>query len=162
MVRVNCFLIRPMCPEDLEALVALWRRSREDGQPWLEARMGRSPSDDRHYFENVIAQQFAVWVACEGQRPLGLLAWRPDEVDQLFVDPPAQGRGVGTALLEKAMALSPAGFTLFTAQRNQRARDFYERRGMRPVAFGISPPPEEEPDVKYAWTPAGLGTERSE
>jgi ribosomal protein S18 acetylase RimI-like enzyme len=60
---------------------------------------------------------------------------------------------VGTALLDKAKELTPAGLTLFTHQRNARARTFYERRGFRAVAFGVSPPPESEPDVKYAWDP---------
>jgi GNAT superfamily N-acetyltransferase len=138
---------------DLAELVALWRRSREDGQPWLEERMARSPADDLSRFRDVVSQQYAVWVACEGGRLVGLLACRPGEVDQLFVDPPDHGRGVGTALLEWAMRESPAGFILYTAQRNQRARDFYERRGLQVVAFGTSGPPELEPDVKYAWNP---------
>ena len=67
------------------------------------------------------------------------------------MDPRCQRRGVGTALLERAKELAPEGLTLFTHQRNERARAFYERRGFRAVQFGVSPPPESEPDVKYAW-----------
>ena len=46
---------------------------------------------------------------------------------------------------------SPEGLTLSTYQRNERARAFYERRGFRAVRYGVSPPPECEPDVEYAW-----------
>jgi ribosomal protein S18 acetylase RimI-like enzyme len=41
---------------------------------------------------------------------------------------------------------------LFTFQRNKAARSFYEKFGFRPVAFGISPAPESEPDVEYLLT----------
>jgi hypothetical protein len=39
----------------------------------------------------------------------------------------------------------------------ERARSFYERRGFRAVQFGVSPPPESEPDVRYAWDPSDGG-----
>ena len=61
--------------------------------------------------------------------------------------------GVGTALLRKAAELSPDGLRLFTFQRNERARSFYEKHGFRVVKFGTSPPPENEPDVEYRWEP---------
>jgi hypothetical protein len=40
---------------------------------------------------------------------------------------------------------------LFTHQRNEKARRFYEARGFVAVRFGMSPPPENEPDVRYEW-----------
>jgi hypothetical protein len=33
------------------------------------------------------------------------------------------------------------------------ARSFYEKHGFFPVRFGISPPPESEPDVLSRWKP---------
>ena len=58
-----------------------------------------------------------------------------------------------TALLDRAKTLSPEGITLYTHQRNENARAFYERRGFEAVEYGVSPPPESEPDVKYRWRP---------
>ena len=81
----------------------------------------------------------------------------PAKVDQLHVEPGSQGRGIGTALLDRAKQLAPEGLTWFTHQRNERARAFYERRGFRAVEFGVSPPPESEPDVRYAWVPTADG-----
>nr|MDJ0788409.1 GNAT family N-acetyltransferase [Myxococcota bacterium] len=69
------------------------------------------------------------------------------------VDPGWQGRGVGTLLMDRAKALRPDGLTVFTFQGNQEARAFYESRGFRVVRLGMSPPPENEPDVEYAWEP---------
>ena len=94
-----------------------------------------------------------VWVAEQKGRLLGLLAVGNSSVDRLYVEPDDQGRGVGTALLDKAKHLFPKGLTLYTHVRNYKARDFYERRGLRAVAYGLSPAPENEPDVKYVWEP---------
>jgi putative acetyltransferase len=140
--------IRRMHADEIEVVVRIWRRSRDASQPWLEARMGHTAEDDLSFFRGTIARENDVWVAVE-REIAGFLAIAGDRLGWLYVDPPAQGRGIGTALLDKAKALSPAGLTLFTHQRNERARAFYERRGFRAVRFGVSPPPESEPDVLY-------------
>jgi ribosomal protein S18 acetylase RimI-like enzyme len=144
--------IRRMQPRELEAVVRMWRRSRDEVQPWLEARMRHSPADDLAFFRDVIARETDVWLAVDGA-PLGLMALRGDFIEQLYVDPSTQRAGVGSALLAHAKSLSPSGLALYTHQKNRRARAFYERFGFRPVAFGTSAPPECEPDVRYAWTP---------
>jgi ribosomal protein S18 acetylase RimI-like enzyme len=60
-------------------------------------------------------------------------------------------RGIASALLEAARARSPSELRLFTFQRNKGAQCFYEHHGFVAVAFGVSPAPELEPDVEYAW-----------
>jgi ribosomal protein S18 acetylase RimI-like enzyme len=140
--------IRRLRDDEVGEVVRLWRRSRDASQPWLEARMGHTSEDDLRFFEGTIARENDVWVAVEGD-VLGFLAIADDRLGWLYVDPPAQGRGIGSALLDKAKALSPSGLTLYTHQRNERARAFYERRGFRVVSFGVRPPPESEPDVLY-------------
>jgi GNAT superfamily N-acetyltransferase len=58
------------------------------------------------------------------------------ELYALYVDPPAQGAGVGAALLEHAIdALREAGcaeVTLWIFSANGHAREFYAARGWRP------------------------------
>ncbi len=142
-----------MEPADLDDVVAVWRRSRDDAQPWLEARMRHTRADDLRFFRDVVARENEVWLAVSEVGVLGLIALRDGFIDQLYVDPRAQRRGVGRSLLEKAMALFPNGLALYTHQWNRRARAFYESFGFRPVAFGVSGPPECEPDVRYAWAP---------
>jgi GNAT superfamily N-acetyltransferase len=142
--------IRRMIAGDVDAVVRLWRRSRDTSQPWLEARMGHTAEDDRRFFEGTIARENDVWVAVDS-RVVGFLAIADDRLGWLYVDADAWGRGVGGALLEKAKALSPRGLTLYTHQRNERARAFYERRGFFAVKFGVSPAPESEPDVLYVF-----------
>lgn len=137
-----------MHTDEIDAVVRLWRRSRDASQPWLEARMGHTAEDDLRFFRGTIAVENDVWVAVDGE-VAGFLAIKGDRLGWLYVDPAAQGRGIGSALLDKAKSLSPAGLALYTHQRNERARAFYERRGFRAVRFGVSPPPESEPDVLY-------------
>ena len=136
--------------DEVEAVVRLWRRSRDASQPWLEARMGHTPDDDLAFFKGTIARENDVWVAVEGS-VLGFLAISGERLGWLYVDPVAQRRGVGTALLDRAKAISPDGLALFTHQKNEGARAFYERHGFRVVRLGMSPPPESEPDVLYRW-----------
>ena len=57
-----------------------------------------------------------------------MIAFRDDWIDQLYVLPKAQGRGVGTELLQVAQRCFDH-LQLWTFQRNVRARHFYEARG---------------------------------
>lgn len=63
------------------------------------------------------------------------------ELGALYVDPPAQGAGLGTRLLADADArLRAAGFsvaTLWVFEENGLGRAFYERHGWRPDPDGI-------------------------
>jgi len=103
----------------------------------------------------VVSTENEVWLAWESGAVVGLLAVCNGTIDQLYVEPGRQRRGIGTALLDKARERFPGGLTLLTHQRNARARAFYESRGFQPLRFGVSPPPEREPDVQYAWRPSG-------
>jgi len=143
--------IRLLAPDEVEACAAMWRRSRFDAQPWLEERLGYSPEDDLAFFRNTLLEACQVWIALRGAVIVGMLALAPGKIEQLFVEPAQQGSGVGSALLDHAKAREPAGLKLFTHQRNERARVFYEQRGFQAVAFGTSPAPESEPDVEYRW-----------
>jgi len=145
--------IRLLRLEEVEEIVRLWRRSRQDNLPWLEERMGYTPQDDLRHFRGHLMAKYEVWVAAEAGVPVALLALGSSEVNQLYVEPKQQRRGVGSALLAHAKRHSPEGLRLFTHQRNERARRFYESRGFLATAFGVSPPPESEPDVEYRWTP---------
>ena len=137
--------------EQLAAAVDVWVRARWDAQPWLEERMGYTGEQNLAFFRDVICVEFQVWIAAEGATVLGLIALKDNEIDRLYVAPEFQRRGVGSALLDKARELSPEWLGLFTHQRNEKARRFYEARGFSAVRFGMSPPPENEPDVRYEW-----------
>ena len=74
-------------------------------------------------------------------------------LEHLYVDPDDQGRGVGAALLDHVKRRRPRGIRLWTFQRNENARRFYESRGFRCVELTDGSTNEErEPDALYEWT----------
>ena len=82
-------------------------------------------------------------------------SWRckGDLIDLLFVDVQAQRCGVGTALVNKAKALSSDRLRAYTLQKNETARSFFAEQGFAEVGFGVSPAPEDESDVELLWLP---------
>ena len=144
--------VRKMGPQELESVVDLWWQSHEASTSWLRPDQKFSADESKSFFRTVVAEACELWVAEADGELLGMLALDGDQLDRLYVSPPAQGRGVGSALLEQAKALSADGLRLVTLQRNVRACRFYERRGFVAYEFGRSALPEDEPDVWYRWS----------
>jgi GNAT superfamily N-acetyltransferase len=143
--------LRRMRADETAATCAMWTRSKERAYPWFTAAQKHSAEEDLAYFSGNLCARCEMWIALRGERIAGVMALDASHVDQLYIEPDEQGRGVGSALLAHAKMLRPAGLSLFTLERNSRARRFYESRGFRAVRFGVSPPPESEPDVRYEW-----------
>jgi GNAT superfamily N-acetyltransferase len=115
-----------------------------------------TPEEDRDHFGRVVAEQ-EVWVAEEDGRVLGFSALTDDTLTSLYVEPDAQVRGIGGALLDKAKERRPEGFRFWVFQRNERARRFYEARGCRLVELTDGSGNEErEPDALYEWLPGSV------
>jgi hypothetical protein len=80
-------------------------------------------------------------------------------LEQLYVDPDAQGRGIGRALLDTARKASPGGLLLHVFTRNVRARRFYEAAEFALTEQSDGRRNEErEPDCTYAWSAAARST----
>jgi GNAT superfamily N-acetyltransferase len=112
-----------------------------------------TPEEDRGFFGRAVVEQ-EVWVWDEDGRVVGFAAVADGMVNHLYVEPGDQRRGIGAALLEHAKWRLPQGVRLWTFQRNENARRFYERRGFRCVELTDGSGNEErEPDVLYEWVP---------
>ena len=93
-----------------------------------------------------------VWGAFDAADIAGIIAFREGWIDQLYVRPAAQGRGVGTQLLDVAQRAF-ASLQLWTFQRNAQARGFYLARGFVLIEETDGARNEEkEPDALYRWT----------
>jgi ribosomal protein S18 acetylase RimI-like enzyme len=145
--------IREPHDAELEEIVGIWNATKRDTYDFIPQERNRSVDEDRAFFHGVIRPSCRLWLARSDGRAAGFLAMRQSYVDRLYVHPDAQRRGIGSALLHHAIALHPAGIELHTHVRNTKARAFYEKEGLVAVKFGISPPPESEPDVEYHWRP---------
>ncbi len=144
-------VVRRMEPEELPAVIEVWYRSLDDSLHWLRPDQRASEAEYRAFFRNVVAKSCELWVAERVGRVMGVLAMQGDTVGRLYVDTPEQGKGVGSALMDQAKALSPEGLRLVTLERNEQARRFYEGRGFVASNHGRSPAPENEPTVWYRW-----------
>ena len=139
MVRTRSFE-----PTDREAVIGIWRRS---------AFLPIGEQEAVEAFAKHIQPRCEIWVATDRDRVVAFLAIADAMIDRLYVEPSIQRRGHGSRLLDLAKEMRPDGLELYTHRANHSARTFYEKRGFVAIEFGISPPPESEPDVKYRWTP---------
>ncbi len=131
-------ILRAAGPEDCEALTALalvakavWGYSKE----FLE-----HTHDDMAVTPERLSQELVLLVE-EAGKPLGVAALGLDEEDPeaaeltlAFVDPAAQGRGVGAILVERSVALArEAGFRRLGVVSDPNAEGFYRRMGFQPA-----------------------------
>jgi putative acetyltransferase len=145
------FIIRDYRPQDFDAVTILWRVAREKSLPEFQRLKGHFFYEDQDYFRDHVLQENRVFVVESNDCPVAFMAMRNDFIDHLYVHPDYQNQGLGRLLLDYARQLSPDHIWLYTLQINMRAREFYERNGFTAEKFGVSPPPESEPDVEYHW-----------
>lgn len=142
-------MIRVATPDDAAAVEALrrraWHRAYGDFVD-VEAVLALADGDpvDR-WRERLSSGVVRTLVFDAGGRVAGFASAGPSDesgapldagsLRALYVDPPAQGAGVGGALLDAAEDhLRERGFRraeLWVFERNEHARAFYERRGWR-------------------------------
>jgi ribosomal protein S18 acetylase RimI-like enzyme len=145
--------IRPLEDADVNAVIRAWTETKRDTYDFIALEQSYTEADDQAFFRGQILPRCAIWIAVEDGAVLGFAALNGTYLDRLYVRPAAQRRGVGAALLAKAIEASPGGLDLHTHVQNIKARAFYEKMGFVAVRFGISPPPESLPDVEYQWRP---------
>jgi GNAT superfamily N-acetyltransferase len=113
-----------------------------------------TPEEDRWFYREHVFKTCRVWGRFDQDALSGLIAFRDGWVEQLYVLPAAQGRGVGTELLDVAKRACER-LELWTFQCNERARRFYEARGFALVEQTDGARNEEkEPDARYVWARA--------
>ena len=142
--------IRQLELADMDAAAGVHRTAFDDALPWLTGL--HTPEEDRWFYRERVFTGCQAHGAFEGGALTGIIAFRSDWIDQLYVLPEAQGRGAGSELLDIAKRAC-ARLQLWTFQRNLKARRFYEARGFALVEETDGTRNEEkEPDARYLWT----------
>src|ERR1700722_2979460 len=119
------YTVRNLCDNDLVATADLWFRSWHAAFPDLSHPM---PQEDWHArLRDDIAPRCTCRIVTLGPTIIGFLAVEPGSatLEQIFVDPSYQRRGVGKMLADHAKQLSPSGLKLTTPQRKPAAARFY-------------------------------------
>jgi len=111
-----------------------------------------TPEEDRWYFRERVFPVCEIWGALDDGTLIGIIAFRQDWIDQLYVLPSAQRHGIGTALLDIARGAF-SSLNVWTFQRNTAARNFYESRGFVKIKeTDGADNAEKEPDILYFWS----------
>ncbi|AYF89805.1 GNAT family N-acetyltransferase [Pseudomonas sp. JS3066] len=117
--------LNTLSPADRQRLVEIW----EDA---VRATHDFLTEDDIQFFKPLVRDAYldSVQLAClrsaDGQIA-GFIGSVGDRVEMLFVDPARHGRGIGRALMERAMALGARSVDV--NEQNPQAVGFYLRLG---------------------------------
>lgn len=149
--------VRPATPEDAPACAEVFTASRRAAGTAFPPPL-HTAEEDRAFVARRVRDS-EVWVAAlaaddgsRADRVVGHLDLDGDWVHSLYVDPRAQRRGVGAALLDLAKARRPDGFGLWVFVSNARARAFYRRHGLVELETTDGSANEEKaPDVRMVW-----------
>ena len=146
-------MIRSASPdEDSEAIATILIESRRAFLPF--APSAHPEHEVRQWVRNHLLQthRVALWeedgtvvaVLATSEEPTG--SW----INQLYVLPGWNGKGIGTKLLQHAHGTLSKPIHLYTFQENAGARRFYERNGYKAVRLTDGQDNEEKcPDVLY-------------
>ena len=145
-------MLRQLALTDMGAAAQVHRIAFDQAMPRLVGL--HTPEEDRWFYREHVFKTCRVWGRFDQDALSGLIAFRDGWVEQLYVLPAAQGRGVGTELLDVAKRACER-LELWTFQCNERARRFYEARGFALVEQTDGARNEEkEPDARYVWARA--------
>jgi ribosomal protein S18 acetylase RimI-like enzyme len=149
--------LRPAGPHDGPAMARVFGAARA-GMRYLPVL--HTAADDVEYFSVLVLPDSWVMLAVADQGPTGsthgdvvaMCAVRDGWLNHLYVTPQLQRRGVGSALLGRAMADHPDGLLLWVFEENFGARSLYARAGFVEVERTDGSGNEEgQPDVKMQW-----------
>jgi GNAT superfamily N-acetyltransferase len=123
-----------------------FNEARRQAMPWLTVL--HTEAETAEFFAGYWPD-YRIGLAYRAGELLGFIVFDDDWIDQLYIAPTAQGMGIGSALLARALADNRPR-QLFCFQQNATARQFYEKHGFIAEAFSDGLDNEEKsPDVRY-------------
>ena len=139
-------MIREFQKGDLERVAEIWLAANTQAHGFIS----------RAYWEGrletvrglLLQAELYVWQAESGALQ-GFIGLSGEHIEGLFVWPPAQGRGIGKALLDRAKN-SRRRLTLNVYRKNERAAAFYRREGFQVRGEGVDGN-TGEPEYTMVW-----------
>lgn len=126
--------IRSFGAADAEICAGIFDRAWHAGHPYAPRRI-----DSEILAEETRNEQILVAETEHGEIAGFTAIYEPEAfVHHLYVDPSAQGLGIGRSLLERAVELAGGAASLKCQTRNPAALGFYRRLGWREADHGSS------------------------
>jgi GNAT superfamily N-acetyltransferase len=146
------FVTRPAVRGDADGVAEAWLRSRHAAAGYIPPPV-HSDDEIHDWISSRLLSDCECWIAESASGEIiGLLALQLDWVEQLYVLPEWQRRGVGQTLLEMAKRLRPDGLQLWTFVSNEPARRFYTQHGFVCAEQTDGSGNEERaPDMRLIW-----------
>lgn len=133
--------------DDIEAIAALFLRSRQQALPFLPIL--HTPEEDQlHMFD--MLQRGRITLAEDETSLLGFMVDLDGWIAHLYLDPDHRRQGVGQLLLDAAKSRHDR-LELWCFQQNWAARAFYEKNGFVAVKETKGDNEEKLPDRLYRW-----------
>ena len=110
----------------IEQLVELWEASVRATHLFLS---DAEIKQIREYVPQALTGIDRLFIAQEGEEPLGFMGFAGDSLEMLFLAPAARGKGFGRKLLEQGIACGVR--RLAVNEQNPQAKGFYEHMGFR-------------------------------
>ena len=143
-------LIRPAVTADAAAVAEVWLGSRRAAAGLMPEPVHPDMEVAAHLARRV--EGGGVWVAERDGAVAAMLDVADGWLESLYVAPENAGSGLGSALLDVAKALEPAGFGLWVFESNTPARAFYRRHGLVELERTDGTANEERaPDIRMVW-----------
>ncbi|UNK78265.1 acetyltransferase [Sphingopyxis granuli] len=121
--------LRPSTDRDMPRVIDIWRRAVDATHDFLAPR-------DRAAIEVEVSSflpQVRLLLAVDrSDIPLGFMFLHDGHLEALFIDPDHHGKGMGKALVHRALADHP-GLTVDVNEQNPKALGFYERMGFERI-----------------------------
>lgn len=133
-------MIRKFQDNDTNAVVSTWRAASALAHPFLTATF---LDQEAEAMRNVYLGLAQTWVTEIDGHVVGFISIIGDEIGGLFLDPRHHGRGLGRALLDKAIAeKGPLKVEVF--KENTIGRRFYDACGFHAVDEYVHEPSGQE------------------
>ncbi len=144
-------ILRRAVPDDAQAIAIVHRTAVRASLSFLPDL--HTAEEDLTFFSERFLPANDVWVADAEGQVAGYIGFDDGWIHHLYLLPEFQGRGIGPQLLALALA-DGRRRRLWTFQRNDRARRFYEARGFVLLELTDGSGNEEKtPDALYEWRP---------
>lgn len=86
------FLLRRLELSGMDCAAIIHRAAFDDRLPWLAGL--HTPAEDQWFYRERVFNACSVWGAFENDGLVGIIAFRDGWIDQLYILPRAQGKGI--------------------------------------------------------------------